>query len=275
MNLKKASGTALVCVILTQPAFAQTPEPLPSRPIASWAIPVAADRLSNDALRTWIRDYTAWQDWAEKWLNRRQWNAHPFPYPFWKDNPDFFSYIAPRRVEPAPPIGLDAACADRAASATARDTLGQSCRLLTVWKDDYGTQRIRWAVATSRAQKDDTSRSRFIEHIHFASLWTNLQVGSGDRAYGLAGVHATIDVHGRWQIYALPGIMAVSVPDLEGRRAVTIGYDWGFAVRLFNSRIPYAGLPIKVHLNLVQVWMPEVQQKIDMVGLSFTANRPR
>ena len=268
-------GTALVCLILCRPGFAQTPDPLPSRPIAAPAVPIVAGGLDAGALRTWIHDYTAWQDWAEKWLNRRQWIAHPFPYPFWKDNPDFFSYIAPRRVEPPPPAGLEAACAERAASSTARDTLGQSCRLLTVWKDDYVTQRIRWAVAAVRAQKDDTSRSRFLEHIHFASLWTNMQAGGGERAYGLAGVHATIDVHGRWQIYALPGIMAVSIPDLQGRRAVTLGYDWGFAVRLFNSRIPYAGLPIKVHLNLVQVWMPEVQQRIDMFGLSFTANRAR
>ena len=176
--------------------------------------------------------------------------------------------------EPSPPDGLEAACAERAASTGARDPLAQSCVLLTVWKDDYPTQRIRWAVATARAQKDDTRRSRFLEHIHFASLWTNLQAGPDDRAYGLAGVHATIDVYGRWQVYALPGIMAVSVPNQVGQRTVTIGYDWGFAVRLFNSHVPYAG-PVKVHLNLVQVWMPELHQKVDMIGLSITTNRTR
>jgi len=82
-------------------------------------------------------------------------------------------------------------------------------------------------------------------------------------------------VHGRWQIYALPGILAVSLPTVYGQRSVTVGYDWGFAVRRFNSRIPYLDFPVKVHLNLVQVWMPEVQQKTDMIGLSFTANRAR
>jgi hypothetical protein len=274
---KMTTGIALVCVLLSQPSFAQTPNPLPSTPIATLnvTIPVNVARLGDEALRTWIRDYTAWQEWAEKYLNRRQWAAHPFPYPFWKENPDLFSYVVPRRAEPEPPSGLGAACAGRAGSSAARDTLAQSCALLTVWQDDYSTQRIRWAVATTRAQKDDTSRSRFFEHIHFASLWTNLQTAPGGRAYGLAGVHATIDVKGRWQIYALPGIIAVSLPNLQGRRTVTVGYDWGFAVRLFNSRVPYLDLPVKVHLNLVQVWMPEVQQKIDMIGLSFTANRAR
>lgn len=268
------SGIALLCGLLSQPALAQGPDLLPSSPIASIAVPVNTEGLGDAALRTWIRDYTAWQEWAEKWRNRPQWATHPFPYPFWKDNPDLFSYVAPRRAEPAPPDGLDAACAERAGSSAARDTLAESCRLLQVWKDDYSTQRIRWAVATARAQKDDTRRSRFLEHIHFASLWTNLQATAEGRAYGLAGVHATIDVYGRWQVYALPGIMAVSLPNLRGQRTVTIGYDWGFAVRLFNSRIPYVG-PVKVHLNLVHAWLPEVTQKIDMIGFSFTTNRTR
>ena len=277
---KMTTGIALVCVLLSQPAFAQTPPPLPARPIAqlNLAESINPDNLvglGDGALRAWIRDYTAWQAWAEKWLNRPQWSSHPFPYPFWKENPDLFSYAAPRRAEPEPPGGLEAACADRAGSSAARDALAQGCRLLNEWKDDYATQRIRWAVATARAQKDDTRRSRFLEHLHFASLWTNLQTASGGRAYGLAGVHATIDVHGRWQIYALPGIMVVSLPSLDGQRNVTVGYDWGFAVRLFNSRVPYLGIPVKVHLNLVQVWMPEAQQKTDMIGLSFTANRAR
>jgi hypothetical protein len=56
---------------------------------------------------------------------------------------------------------------------------------------------------------------------------------------------------------------------------VTIGYDWGMAVRLASLRLPVAGLPLKMHLNLAHVWMPEVHQRLDMVGLSFSANRGR
>ena len=56
---------------------------------------------------------------------------------------------------------------------------------------------------------------------------------------------------------------------------VTVGYDWGMAFRLFNGRVPYVDLPVKVHLNLVQIWMPEVNQKIAMTGLSFSADRGR
>src|SRR5207253_11030472 len=109
---------------------------------------------------------------------------------------------------------------------------------------------IRSAVATARAQKDDVSRSHLIEHIHFASLWTSLQRLGGDAAYGVAGIHATIDLHGRWQVYGLPGVMAGSVPNTPGRRIITVGHDWGMAVRLGALRLPIAGLPVKVHLNM-------------------------
>ena len=107
---------ALLCVAFSQPPAAPFPEPLPARPIAAWAQPIAAERpapnpLDDETLDTWIHDYTRWRAWAEKWINRRQWVAHPFPYPFWKESPDLFSYVAPRRVEPEPPIGLEAACA--------------------------------------------------------------------------------------------------------------------------------------------------------------------
>jgi hypothetical protein len=237
---------------------------------------VVPDRqpLGDDVLDKWIADYTEWREWSAKWGARRQWVAHPFPYPFWKESPDIFSYVPPRRVEPEPPAGLEAACVE-GRSAGSRDRRARACELLTFWKDDYATQQIRSAVATARAQKDDVSRSRFIEHIHFASLWTSLQ-GFGDHgAYGLAGVHATIDLHGRWQVYALPGVMAVSVPNARGRRIVTLGYDWGMALRLGALRLPIAGLPMKVHLNLAHVWLPEVNQRVDMIGLSFSANRGR
>ena len=56
----------------------------------------------------------------------------------------------------------------------------------------------------SRSREDKPAKTVLFEHIHFASLWTTVQAQSGLGAYGLAGMHATIDVHGRWQIYAFP-----------------------------------------------------------------------
>ena len=168
---------------------------------------------NNQALAAWIGEYQSWLAWEAQWGNRRQWILHPFPYPFWKERPDLFSYIAPRRVEPAPPAWLEAICAGTPATSVEPGLRSEGCRLLVVWKDDYVTHQIRVATATARTQMDEPGRSRFLEHIHFASLWTNLEAG-GNRAYGLAGVHATIDVRGRWQIYALPGLMAVSLPNL-------------------------------------------------------------
>lgn len=267
-----------MCVAVSQSVAAQSLDPIPSHPIAMWAAPVAIDDGGRDrqALDAWIREYLAWQAWHAKWGNRRQWIPHPFPYPFWKETPDVFSYVAPRKTEPAPPVWLDELCAGYAATSVEPQSRTEGCRLLTVWKDDYVTHQLRVATATARAKRDDTGRSRFLEHIHFSGLWTNLDFGGGTgRVYGLAGVHATIDVHGRWQIYALPGVVAVSVPNVQGSRTVTIGYDWGMALRLFNLRIPVIGMPVKAHLNLAHVWMPEMHQKINMAGLSFTVNRSR
>ena len=271
------AGIVFLSALLQEPVSAQTPAPLPSRAIAAGLPAVATvdpGAVDDRALEQWIRDYRAWQEWAARWINRRQWVMHPFPYPFWKDSPDVFSYVAPRRPEPVPPAGLEVECARWSGSSTERSPRAEACALLADWRDDYATQWLRGTVASASTSQDEPSKTRFIEHLHFASLWTNLDVG-GARAYGLAGVHATIDVRGRWQIYALPGVLAVSVPNLQGRRSVTIGYDWGMAVRLFNARVPYVGIPLKVHLNLVQVWMPEAHQKIAMAGLSFSANRSR
>jgi hypothetical protein len=267
----------VLILALGQPLAAQSSGTLPSKPVATWAPAVVIDRQTLDeaAIDKWIQDYTRWREWADKWTNRRQWVTHPFPYPFWKESPEMFAYVAARRVEPQPPIGLEAACVSTPRSSGNRSRRVQACELLTVWKDDYATQQIRWAVATARAQKDDVSRSRFLEHIHFASLWSSVQGVGGGRAYGLAGIHATIDVKGRWQIYALPGVMAISVPNSRGQRVVTVGYDWGMAVRLGSLRVPLAGVPVKVHLNLAKVWMPEVGQRLDMIGLSFSPNPNR
>jgi hypothetical protein len=269
-------STALLGLALAQPVTAQTTDPLASRPIAMSVAPVALDESGrgDETLAAWIEEYQAWQAWNAKWGNRRQWVLHPFPYPFWKETPDVFSYVAPRRVEPAPPPWLDEVCARQSGPAVDPGLRAEGCKLLLIWKEDYVTHQIRMATVASRTQRDEPRRTRFLEHLHFASLWTNLEVG-GNRAYGLAGVHATIDVRGRWQIYALPGVMAVSLPSLEGSRRVTIGYDWGMAFRLFSGRVPYIDLPVKVHLNLAQVWLPEINQKISMTGLSFSANRGR
>jgi hypothetical protein len=262
-------GIVLIAVVFVQPAWAQAPEPLPAGAPAV----IEPDDVNRRELEKWIQEHTAWQEWAETWLNRRQWVLHPFPYPFWKGTASLFSYVAAPRVEPEPPPWLEAACVQMAWSSADRDPLAEGCPLLAIWKDDFSTRRIRAQIVKARAQKDIPTRIMLLEHMHFAGLWTDLQAHSGPSAYGLAGVHATIDIHGRWQIYAFPGVMAVSVPNRQGERITTIGYDWGFAVRLFDLRVPYFNIPAKAHINVVKVWVPEVGQKIDMVGFSFTLKK--
>lgn len=240
-----------------------------------WVIPtvVEPDGVKEREMERWVHEYKAWQAWGEQWFNRPQWVLHPFPYPFWKDSPSLFSYVASPRVKPDPPMWLDATCVQWASSAAPSDPLAEGCRLLTDWKDDYPTRQIRAQISLSRAREDKPSRTALYEHIHFASLWTTPQTQAAPGALGLAGVHATIDIQGRWEVYAFPGVMALSVPNRQGERIISIGYDWGLAIRLFDFRIPYLDFPARAHLNVVEVWVPEVEQKISMVGLSFSLKK--
>jgi hypothetical protein len=274
--MRNLAAILLACSVLSQTALAQTPA-APAVQTSSSVAPAGRDSatpVDEAELRTWIKEYEAWQAWADEWLSRPQAVWHPFPYPFWKTMPDAFSYVAARRLEPPPPVWLEQACQDWGGEVAGRDPHAEGCRLLAESHEDLATQRIRWAIQRARLQKDAPQRTRFSEHIHFASLGTSLQA-SGPRAYSLAGVHATIDVHGRWQVYAFPGVMAVNVPNRDGQRIVTIGYDWGFAIRLFDLQVPILDVPARAHINLVQVWVPEVQQRMDMVGLSFSLHRQK
>jgi hypothetical protein len=273
------TGIILLWTLFVPPAFAQEPDSLPARPIALGDLhlvtPVVYELDGTNAreLDRWIHEYKSWQEWAEKWLNRRQWVMHPFPYPFWKESPFLFTYVASPRVKPDPPRWLEAVCLQQESPSVESDPVVEACHLFESWKDDYVAGQIRLEIATARSREVPPPKSVLFEHIHFASLWTTVQAGSGPGAYGLAGVHATIDIHGRWQVYAFPGVMAVDLPNGRGERIVTIGYDWGFAIRLFDFRIPYLEVPAKAHLNVVKIWVPEIPQKIDMIGLSFTLKK--
>jgi hypothetical protein len=268
----------LLSVLFVQPSFAQVLEPLPSHPTqldpAWWSarLPIEPDDANRDDLAQWIEEYADWQEWAARHFNKRQWMLHPFPYPYWKNNPSLFSYVAPPRLQPAPPVWLHDACEGWASSTVADHELAAGCRLLTISQLDDPAERIGSRIAIAPPPPEKTPNLQLFEHIHFASLWTDLQP-NGPGAFGLAGVHATIDLYGRWQIYPFPGLMAVSVRNLEGKRIVTIGYDWGMAVRLFDMRIPYFNVPARAHLNITEVWVPEAGQKVEMIGLSFSLKK--
>ncbi|MEJ0021617.1 MAG: hypothetical protein WDN47_03465 [Candidatus Doudnabacteria bacterium] len=221
----------------------------------------------------WIKEYKAWQKWAAEWLDRPQWVLYPFPYPFWKDEPDLFSYKSPRRIEPLPPDWLESACVESEGLLAADDLLAEACKLFSDWKDGYVVQRIRRQMSATSIQNERTVKTVLYEHLHVAGLGTNMQAQPSPRAYGLAGLHMTIDIHGRWQMYAFPGVLAVRVPNWDGKQIITIGYDWGFAIRLFDFEIPYFKIPGRAHVNIIKVWMPEIQTQVDMIGLSITPRR--
>jgi hypothetical protein len=191
------------------------------------AITLTAEQLQQ--VEQWAKDFADWQQWADRWLNRRQ--------------PGMWSYLTDRNKKPDPPVWLPDVC----------DLLGDdehlagACRLLPVWRDDPIVARNRQATVAAVTQQEEPKKTSWLQHLHVDGLWSTTQ--SNMVAFGLFGAHATIDVKGRVQVFAVPGILLMSVPQGLGRRELWPATDWGISYRLFN-----AGRST-VHFNLVHAWV--------------------
>lgn len=237
---------------------------LPSRPIsidpAELALGGPAVAVTDERLReldAWMRDYAAWQKWADRWLNHRQ--------------PGKLVPVADRREKPDPPAWLGDAC----------DLLGgdqefaAACAMLDSWKDNPVDLKTRRTAAAATAQSEAPTKTLWWQRIHLDGLWTSAQ--SNVSAFALFGSHLTIEVEGRLQIFAVPGILLVSVPGMRGNRELLPATDWGITYRFFNVGRH------TVHFNLVQAWvlgnqasLANANPSMTLAGLSLTFNsKPR
>jgi hypothetical protein len=234
---------------------------LPSRNLVFNPMPLVAEPrlivLSDERLQEiddWTRDFTAWQTWAARWTNRRQ--------------PGKWAYVVDRQQKPDPPVWLEDACA----FADGDTRLTHACDLLVSWHDDLTTGKIRRTVVDARAEQEAPSRSVWWQHLHIDGAWSTTQ--SNAMTFALVGAHYTIDVEGRLQIFAAPGMLVVSVPSLSGSRELWPATDWGASYRLFNVGRS------TVHFNLVHAWIlgsgasSLLNPNITLAGFSFTF-RPR
>ena len=218
---------------------------------------VAATRDQLSVIERWVRDYTAWKAWFAKWHNRVE--------------PGLLG-TRQRRPRPDPPAVLLDTCP---VAPDADTVLVNACRLLEEWRnDDIVTEIIKQQVATTRAQKETEDRSVWWRHVHLDALWPMTQGTSG--IYGVVGLHSTIDLTGRVELFLAPGAILMRVPGPAGPEWKP-ATDWGLSYRVTDFSMPGTRRPVTLHVNLARVWLfgqredvPGVQSDMYLAGFSLT-----
>ena len=88
--------------------------------------------------------------------------------------------------------------------------LAEACRLVTEWNDDEGIALLRKEMTAARTQSEAVHKTVWWEHVHFDALWPMTQLHGS--VFGVVGMHATIEVAGRFQIFVAPGAILLNVP---------------------------------------------------------------
>ncbi len=260
MVVRQAVLTGLVLLCMSARAWSQTAaDPLPARSISVPLIVAAADsrveRLRD--VQEWTKEYTKWRTWFAEWRNRRE--------PGWLTTRD-------RRQPPEPPAWLPATCS------TLLDEAGpvvDGCRALREWaRNDYLVDVLTEQVVQTRADQEAPKKSSWWQHVHLDALWPMTQAGSS--VLGVCGVHATLDVSKRVQVFLAPGAILMRLPAPDGARW-TPATDWGFSYRLFDFRMPATRRPAALHMNIAKVWVfgatpLPIRGELYLAGLSVTFN---
>ena len=212
-------------------------------------------------VQQWIADFQKWQEWNALWRNRRE--------PGWIGARE-------RKIKPDPPDWLAAECHD--AIVQEGETLAEACRLLAEWKDDDGTALLRKQTTAARTQREEVHKTVWWEHVHFDALWPMTQLHGS--VFGVVGMHATIEVAGRLQIFVAPGAILLNLPKGRSEREWRPATDWGIAWRMFDFTMPGTDRRANLHLNLAKAWLIGgpgnlTTSSIDLAGFSVTFAKKR
>jgi len=251
---------------MAKPASAQdVREPLPARIIGTGDLEfVALDARQFDQrlrdLKQWIDDFEKWKQWNEQWRNTRQ---------------QGWLKTRARRERPNPPPWLADDC--RGVFMDDSGILPSSCRLLAQWNDDDAVVRLRGQTAAARTQHEAPTKTVWWEHVHLDGLWPMAQTGNS--AFGVLGVHATVDIAGRFQVFVAPGAILLSLPNGHDSRELRPAMDWGIAYRCFDFTFPGIERRASLHINLARAWVMTgptniVKASVDLVGFSVTFKKP-
>jgi len=257
-------GFLILCAAIDLSARDGDTSVLPSRqiePVVMYVMPDDVDwaqRLENVA--RWLKEFKSWQKWDAAWHNKRE--------------PGWFG-SRPRRTRPDPPAWLAAECATASLD---QDRLAQACRAYVDWKDDEVVAQLRRDAATAVTQKEAPTKSLWWEHIHFDGLWPMPQWGSG--VFGVLGMHATVDIAGRLQVFVAPGAIILNLPNGPNSREWKPATDWGIAYRVADFNFPGTDRRASLHLNLAKAWIladpiGAFPGTVDLAGFSLTFKRSR
>lgn len=238
MDERRGVCTAILSLYVIATAHAQTQgAPVASRPVRlpPIAIEAPAEQQARQMMQ-WTHDYQEWRAWYLQWRNRPE--------------PGLFSSRA-RRTPPVPPAWLSAFCANLAEEGG----LGaDACTALRDWEaNDLAASLMTQRIAQVRASTEAPHNTRWWERVHVDAFWPMTRAGSG--TLGVAGLHTTLHVTRRFQVFLAPGVILMRMPEIDGSPTWTTAADWGFSFGLFDVRVPVAGRPATVHLNVARVWV--------------------
>jgi hypothetical protein len=215
-----------------------------SRPASAQTSSLTLSKAREAEVGRWIDDFTAWQAWWAEWKGRRE--------------PGWFTSARTRREKPAPPDWLAQECE---APVDHVEPMASACTLLKQWAEDDLTLELRQDRATRVADSEKPSTITWWEHLHVDLVAPALQAQSG--IIGVGGMHASLNVKGRLQMFAGPGVMFVSLPTANGGRAWKVATNYGIGFRLFDFVLP-GGRPATAHFNLAKAWL--LSEPIDLVA---------
>lgn len=204
------------------------------------------------ALEEWVREYSEWKEWETRWQGKLE--------------PGLFG-PRERRRKPDPPAWLFSDCRNLVG---AEGLLADACQLLGEWQEDYSAAQVRAKILAGRSEQD--VYTKWWNHLHIDALWVTPNVPA---SYGLVGVHATLKVAGRWQVFIAPGVIFLNVPTSSSTRAWVPATDLGISYRLFDLTLPGTRREGTLHLNLARAWIlgqsgSVVASTVDLAGFSLT-----
>ena len=233
----------ILAVILAIPraaaAQADPGAPLPARAIVVPVVDITAESPAEraDRLERWTDEYRAWREWFAKWRNRSE--------------PGLLFSARDRRPEPEPPSWLAASCVQVLEDA---GPLHDACLAYRDWRrDDLATDLLMQRTAQIRNTVEAGERTLWWERIHVDAFWPMTRAGVS--AFGVAGVHTTLHVTSRLQVFMTPGAIVMRLPDFDGEQTYATGTDWGFSYSLFDFRMPGLRRASTLHFNLARVWI--------------------
>lgn len=255
------------CLCTAAVGAAQEDRPLPSEPISvspPVLLPFISDAFFEQRLldvEQWTRDYEEWKAWFAKWHNRRE--------------PGWFSTRA-RRQPPEPPAWLGGTCEARSDESR---ILTEGCRAWREWERGNLSVLVDEQVVQTRSHLESPEKSVWWQHVHVDALWPLTQAGGN--AFGVAGMHATIPVTHRMQVFIAPGMILMRLPSGNRGQRWSAATDWGFSYRMFDFKMPALGRPSTLHFNIARVWLLDSagvpgQRGLYLAGFSVTFKpRPR